>query len=441
MVTESSQPHEEVLAEDPRWKLVERIVASPPFAKSDRLSSFLLYVSERTLRGRNDEINEISIGADLFNRPNYDPSTDGLVRSHASRLRQRLEQYFSENGAEEPIRLIIPKGGYVPVFQLQSPTSFSAERGIPETPSPNAGTISPANDNSPERKTAILSTRVLALALLLACAFIAYLVPLAYRSHTNMPSKAETHPIWKLFFGSGQKTMIVCSDTSLATFEDLTRKTVSLSDYLNDTYRMQVAPPQGTTQDLIRNLSSRRYTAIADVGILTRFYRLAGADSDRLQVRFARDVRPNDLKEGSMILIGSAYSNPWVEIFDSNMNFSFQDDSSKQISSVINRSPQRGELHQYSFRKLDGANTVFGVVAFRPNLRGSGKVLILEGTSMAGTEAAADFVLDDTHLLPFLTKIRDHDGTIPYFEVLLESNNMNGSASRLTVLAYRTSRY
>jgi len=58
---------------------------------------------------------------------------------------------------------------------------------------------------------------------------------------------------------------------------------------------------------------------------------------------------------------------------------------------------------------------------------------------MAGTEAAADFMFDDTLLLPFLAKIRSRDGSLPYFEVLLQSNNMNGSASQLRVVAYRTS--
>jgi hypothetical protein len=58
---------------------------------------------------------------------------------------------------------------------------------------------------------------------------------------------------------------------------------------------------------------------------------------------------------------------------------------------------------------------------------------------MAGTEAAADFVFDDSVLLPFLAKIRAPDGSLPYFEVLLQSTNMNGSASQLKIIAYRTS--
>ncbi|WP_263417769.1 hypothetical protein [Terriglobus albidus] len=439
MVTDSPQLEEAALEEDPRWRLVERIVASSSFAKSDRLISFLLYICERSLTGHNDEINEVGIGAHLFNRPNYDPSIDGLVRSHASRLRQRLEQYFNEEGAQESLRLTIPKGGYIPVFQEQQLSPPSAENNPTNIQQANHEAVGPNHDHRAGKKPRSLAIWFLSTALLLACGFIVYLLAHARAAHVEPLPAPQRHAFWKLFLGADQNTMIVCSDTSLATLEDVTGQKVSLAGYLNENYRMHLPPTQSTLPDVVRDIGTRRYTAIADVGILTRLYQLAGANSNHLQFRYARDVRPNDLKEGSMILIGSTYSNPWVEVFDSNMNFTFRDNTSQRGSSIINRSPRSGELRQYDFNKLDASHTVYGVVALRPNLRGSGKVLLLEGTSMAGTEAAADFLFDDAHLLPFLAKIRNRDGSIPYFEVLLQSSSMNGSASQLVVLAYRTS--
>jgi hypothetical protein len=439
MVNAISQPESEVLAEDPRWSLVERIVASPSFVKSDRLCSFLIYICELSLAGRNDEINEINIGAHLFSRPDYDPSVDGIVRSHASRMRQRLEQYFSQEGSEEPIRLIIPKGAYIPIFEPRPSTLVALENVPPEVLPIAPGPVMTSQEGQPKDSSARWTVRLLAAALGLACLAIIYLLPVVHRATIEFPPGPDAHPFWGSFFGSGHHTMVVCSDTSLAMLQDVTGQNVSLSDYLNATYRMRIAPPRGTTMEVIRDLGSRRYTAIADVGILTRFYRLQGAHSDRLQFRYARDVRPDDLKEGSTILIGSAYSDPWVGIFDAHMNFVFQDDLPQRIFSVVNRSPQPGELRQYDYNQSDASRKIYGVVALRPNLRGSGKVLILEGTSMAGTEAAADFVFDDALLLPFLAKIRNRDGSIPYFEVLLQSSNMNGSASQLRVVAYRSS--
>src|SRR5271155_2204414 len=101
--------------------LVQRIVASPTFVRSERLCSLLSYVCEMALEGRGAEINEQKIGQAVFGRSrDYDSTIDGIVRTQASRLRQRLEQYFREEGADEAVRVVIPRGGYVPVFERRS---------------------------------------------------------------------------------------------------------------------------------------------------------------------------------------------------------------------------------------------------------------------------------------------------------------------------------
>jgi hypothetical protein len=80
---------------------------------------------------------------------------------------------------------------------------------------------------------------------------------------------------------------------------------------------------------------------------------------------------------------------------------------------------------------------VYGLVAYVPNLAGDGNALILEGTSMSGTEAAWDFVADDARLLPFLKDIQRPDGTLPHFELLLGTQNMSASAVHSQILAWR----
>ncbi|WP_130419985.1 hypothetical protein [Edaphobacter modestus] len=215
---------------------MERIVASPSFVKSDRLCSFLTYICELSLTGRDDEINEINIGARLFGRPDYDPSIDGIVRSHASRMRQRLEQYFSQEGAEEPIRLTIPKGAYIPVFELRpytlvAPEDVPLER-LPISPEPVAASQEARTQDAGSRWT----IRILAAALGLACLVILYMLPLAHRAAAASPLGPDSHPFWRSFFGPGHQTMVVCSDTSLATLQDVTGQKVGLSDYLNANY-------------------------------------------------------------------------------------------------------------------------------------------------------------------------------------------------------------
>lgn len=428
-----------VPAGDPRWELVERIVASQVFVKSPRLCSILTFICELSLQGRDGEINELNIGTTLFGRaPNYDPSVDGIVRSHASRLRQRLEQYFKEEGANETIRLAIPKGGYVPVFEarpsLQSPQLVE----FPSREETNLPAIEPSPVQPAGGRNNLL-VWILSIALVLACGGIVALLLFPRANIIAQQPPATRHPLWGRLFAADHPTMIVCSDTGLTILENLTRNNVKLDDYLSGDYRVHPGAPVGATAEVAKVLAEHRYTSIVDTEVVSKLYHTAGPSGARLQVRYARDVRPNDLKGGTAILLGTQEGTPWVELFEDRMNFVFQHNRQWGLFSVVNRSPQKDEPARYDTAQGYPMHTVYGLVALRPNLGGSGAVLILEGTSMAGTESAADFVFDDARLLPFLNKIQRPNGTLPYFELLLRSNNMNGNASQSEIVAYRVS--
>jgi len=163
----------------------------------------------------------------------------------------------------------------------------------------------------------------------------------------------------------------------------------------------------------------------------------ASALDSNINVRYARDLRPNDFKSGTAILLGMSSANPWVELYEHDMNFVLKDDFGKTFS-VINRRPQGNEPAEWISLRNDPQRRVYGVVAFVPNLARDGDDLLIEGISMSGTEAAMDFVNDDAQLLPFLDKIKRPDGSIPYFEVLLETHNMGASAVHSQILAWRS---
>jgi hypothetical protein len=272
--------------------------------------------------------------------------------------------------------------------------------------------------------------------LVAACAFI---VVLLARTHVTRPIEAVRHPLWSSLFRPDQITLIVASDTGLTSLQTLTNSNVSLAEYLNGDYRTRSAPPAGTTQEVLNVMAARRYTSIVDLDIVTKLYQLPGVPLHRIRLRYARDLRPNDLKDEPAILLGSEEGTPWVQLFEEKMNFVLVHDHPHQRFLVLNRMPRNNEQSRYEADLAGPVHRVYGLVALRPNVQGSGYVLLLEGTSMAGTESAADFVFDDSRLLPFLATIKQKDGSLPYFELLLQSNNMNGSASGSEIISYRTS--
>jgi hypothetical protein len=442
MNAETAEHESSVVAtRDLRLELVGRILASESFAKSARLRSFLTYICDLSFQGRDDEINELTIGSAVFGRAlDYDPSIDGIVRSHASRLRQKLAQYFSEEGIHEPVRLLIPKGGYIPVFvphhleKVRGEGSLDADRRRIDTLTRVPEKAVPQRDSS--RHWLLL----LSLAFLMACGAIFYLLRHPRTIAVGLPTPLASHPLWKNFFGPGHYALIIPSDSDLALFQQKTNQSVTLQQYLDEDYRERIISSPDTPAKLRHDVSVHRNTSVVDLLLITRFHRLPGVQADQVRVHYARDIRPNDLKSAYVILMGSPNTNPWVDMFDEGMNFRFQNSPDRGVSSIVNVSPHSGELPRYDSDPADPRHREYSVVALRPNLRDPLQVLILEGTSMAGTEAAADFVLDDKRLRPFLAKIRNPDGSIPYFELLLQSSNMSGNSSRSEIVAYRTSR-
>lgn len=97
---------------------LEKVLSSPGFTASPRLARFLRFIVEHRLDGKLDAIQEYVIGVEVFDRKeSFDPRVDSIVRVEAHRLRTRLKQYYDTEGREDPIRIELPRRGYVPEFR------------------------------------------------------------------------------------------------------------------------------------------------------------------------------------------------------------------------------------------------------------------------------------------------------------------------------------
>jgi hypothetical protein len=108
---------------------VSRLLDSPVFVQSDRLSRFLRFTIETTLAGNSETLKEYLIGTEVYDRkPPYHPSADSIVRSEARRLRSKLKQYYESTGKDDPVFIYYRRGSYVPVFRLQHPVHQSCSQ-------------------------------------------------------------------------------------------------------------------------------------------------------------------------------------------------------------------------------------------------------------------------------------------------------------------------
>lgn len=135
---------------------LRRIESSPGFRGSARLQRFLRLAVERVLAGETGQLKEYAVGRDVFDRgEDFDPRADSIVRVEARRLRRKLREYYQAAGANDPILIRFPRGGYVPVFARTSQANTRAASSKTAAPAPvswSARTIAvlPFSNLSPE---------------------------------------------------------------------------------------------------------------------------------------------------------------------------------------------------------------------------------------------------------------------------------------------------
>ena len=113
------------------------ILSSQTFARSQRLRTFLKFVVEREQLGLARQLKGSTIGMDVFSRDGaLDPGVDALVRVQAGKLRRLINLYYADEGRNDPVRIRIPLGGYVPVYELRSDARRPIECALPRLADP-----------------------------------------------------------------------------------------------------------------------------------------------------------------------------------------------------------------------------------------------------------------------------------------------------------------
>ncbi len=392
---------------------LKQVLASAEFTGSAQLSRFLSYIVENEAEPA--RLKESVIGVAVFNRgASYDPKVDPIVRVEARRLRARLDEYYQNSGLRDPVRISLPKGGYSPSFELAD---------IETQPAPVAAPIPAAPLKRPRRFMAIAIVFSVLAAAVGAMIYIA-----------NEPERTISN-FWSPILQGDRPALIIPADSGLVMLQDLAHQPVSLQEYITGDYRTKLAAQSVLSPDLASNLSVRRYTSIADLEFASRLMRRPEAQPRGMLTRYARDVRVEDLKGTNLVLVGARHSNPWVELSEKDATFRLEHDERTGIFQVVNVKPQAGEPESIVISPADLPKEIYAIITYHRNRVGSGSALAVAGTSVAGTEAAADFLLDDSRMLPWLRKAAS-GGEIKGFDILLRDRNLAGSAPRADVVAF-----
>ena len=423
------------LSGDPRWQLAQRVTASEEFSRSEFLPKFLLHICELSLLNRASELREQQIGVRVFGRPAaYNPGDDNVVRNYAVQLRKRLSLYFEREGEREEFRIEIPRGGYVPVFHATGMASSAAHTAIEALPSKTAAAAAVPLEEIKPPASRPADWRMFFAGLIigsLALGAVFFQSRTALR-HDHTPR----NPLWSALFQKDRDTFIVPADSGLGILQNLAEEPANLANYLNGEY-LATVKVKGVDQGNLNDLRTQRYTSMADLNVASRLSHLPEVVPDHLIVRYARDLRMDDLKSGNAILLGAIHTDPWVSLLQSNLNFQFVCGKRVDDCLIRNSNPAAGEAAVYRLDPGNPSRETYAIIALLPNLDRAGWILLIEGLNMAGTEAAANMLLDGDTMRPLIARVAGQGGSLKPFELLIKTGSLGAEALPAKIIAMR----
>ena len=284
---------------------LQRIVTSPEFPTIGRGAAFLTYIVEEALAGRADRLKGYAIALEVFKRDQHFTQEDPVVRIEAGRLRRALERYYLVAGQHDPIRIDMPKGGYVPTFCYTSLTGFSASAAEEDVKQTRHKTLKPWRPS----KRSVLAT-------LPAVVLAVGVIGMALTAHWPRDSTTPLEPTLVIapfaILGDGPKAQLYAAGLA----EELL-----------------TALPRFKEIRVFGRETSRSLTTEADIRQvreeLGARYLLAGgirADGQRIRIS-ARLIETSD---GAIL---------WSQTYDNNLHsrdlFTIQEDVASQVATAI----------------------------------------------------------------------------------------------------------
>ena len=400
---------------------LEQVLSSRTFERAPTLKKLLLYLWQH----REEEISEYAIATEaLRRRQDFEPRFDATVRVLVSRLRKRLKEFYDEEGAHLPARIVIPVGTH----QIKVLETEQIKISRPEPRESLEDNASAKQAESFSHHRLIIQIQFAVIAVLVACTGW-----LLWQRHRGYEMAAQGNPVqlpvfWKQFLGNGKSTRIIVPTPVFFSFENgLMARDIHVnhfSDLRNSHFLTAVGKQFGKPS------LAQYYVASSDAFASLRLNRFLDSRQQQVPIFSTGEVSMDTLDRENVIVAGNSHT---LAVFPQILDrLSFQVDSSKWL--VINRQPAPGEpaeidtIHESEDRILTP-----GVIASLPGTGTAGTHLLVLLTTYH-TSALVSYLTSDEGLKE-LQRAQEAHGHCPYFQAVImsEINGTTPLGSKLVV--------
>ena len=399
----------------------QRILQSAAFRNATTLQQLLQFLAERALAEPQQEpLKEYTIGVEAFGRPSdFDPKTDTIVRVQTHRLRHKLKEYYESEGRHDPILVEIPKGHYLPSFELL-PASHSLI-GVEEGGKTLAHSTSEFTAHEIEVSRSQSGPRMsfgagLAFLFVLAIAFACGIWVGVTRHSGGAKSLSVsdyamgTDPVkafWANFIGDDSIPVIAYPDAVflLDDSNDLFRFRQGASDDRGARVDPHLAHQFASNPKLVSEAGAlyyeNGYTGAGELQAVAMLADLFGQMGVQPIIKPSREITPVDLRQHSVILLGSSFQNVAVAQFMGAGDLSFKNPDSHLEgwrAEITNESPHPGEVAKYRTERDPATHTLktdYGIISVQSGVVAGRHIAVLGGLDTTGTAGTTMFATSE----------------------------------------------
>src|SRR5215470_4613100 len=327
--------HSIAVAREQCFQEIERLTNSHSLRGSESLCRLLQYLAEHSLANPPSTVKEYQIATEVFGRPaQFDPQSDSTVRVQAGRLRVKLAEYYSSEGADDPVIVRLPKGSYHLSFEGRPVDArpVASERAIPLPP-----IHEPRETDVSSWRSAVLW---LSVALLIAVVAIGVLLRPHARVDSATAAPAESgvlRTFWAPFLSGPEEPLVIFSNAAF-----VGRPETGLRYF----------KPQSDAKTAVRD----HYTGVGEVLAIHSLDQVFHSLGRELVVKRGSLLSLDDAKNTDLVFVGSPSENLALLDIPGAQNFVFQRVPSGPRQgdlAIVNRSPRPGEQTTFLASRSD----------------------------------------------------------------------------------------
>jgi hypothetical protein len=416
---------------------VERILQSGTFRNSPTSRRLLKYLSDHSLAGNADQLKEYTIGVDAFGKSaDYDPRLDSTVRIQIGRLRQKLSDYYRDEGKNDPLIVDLPKGRFSLICEPRS-TPVAAPKQEEEAPEDvvDIKTVPPHNR---WRLAAFVVAGVCILMLATGVAGYLILRPVQIgRQPASAAWSPELADLWRPFLDSGRPLVIAVGNPLFLQFEN---KALYRDLSVEKPEDLLKSPQVNAVSKALGSRESRPvhyYAAVGDVSAAFLLGQRLGPHHPAMSVIRSSQLQWQQLADANVLFLG-----PPRFFGDKLGSLPVSLEITEVADGFLVAHPRPGEPSLFKFRDPPGFFAEDGeacvLITHTAGPVGNTDVMTFASNSTFGRVGAIDAFTDIAFVKTLVSRMRGSSARIPqYFQVLLKVKYKGGVPTETSYLLHR----